>query len=150
MQKGTHKITVNLKSWMQFISINASKYLIKEFNGSIPKNVYTIMLGTFISPVYLKSNESVIDCFKDTLEVLTRMKGDVTILIKPHAISSPEIYEKVISNYSNSKIHITYLHPAVLAKISKVFISNYYSTTLSTAKCLGVPTIEYTETISKP
>ena len=73
------------------------------------------------------------------------MKGDVTILIKPHAISSPEIYEKVISNYSNSKIHITYLHPAVLAKISKVFISNYYSTTLAVAKSLKVLTIEYTE-----
>ena len=52
---------------------------------------------------------------------------------------------KILSNTLNKNIIISQLHPGILAMASKVFISNYFSYTLSTANLLSVPTIEYTE-----
>lgn len=142
-------ITVNFESWMEYIDKNYIYFIKKEFKDFFPKNVYTITLGTFISPVYLNSKDSVEKCLVDTLDVLTEFDSEAIILIKPHAISSEEIYKNIISNYIKNKIYITFLHPSVLTKISKVFICNYYSTTLAIAKKCGVPTIEYTEYSSK-
>jgi len=142
-------ITVNFKSWMEYIDKNYIYFINKEFKDFFPKNIYTIVLGTFISPVYIKSKDSVEKCFLETLDVLTKFDSEAIILVKPHAISSEKIYKNIISNYIKNKIYITFLHPSVLTKISKVFICNYYSTTLAIAKKCGVPTIEYTEYSSK-
>jgi hypothetical protein len=49
----------------------------------------------------------------------------------------------LIDNQDN--VHITYLHPSVLATKSRVFISNQFSNTLADAHSLGVTTIEYTD-----
>jgi hypothetical protein len=137
--------TIRLKSWLEFINSNSQEYLKNEFKDGLKNNIITIMLGTFISPVYLKSKTSVTDCFIETLEVLNKFENNLTVLIKPHAISDPLIYEKIIKSFHKLDIKITYLHPAILAKISNIFISNYYSTTLSVGKAFNIPTIEYTE-----
>ena len=137
--------TTNLESWLKYIENNSKKYLQNEFKKKLSKTVYCIMLGTFTPLVYLKSKNSVRECFIDTLETLSKIQYNCTILIKPHVISDPLIYEEIISKYPQLDIRITYLHPAILATISNIIISNYYSTTLSTAKSFGVPTLEYTE-----
>ena len=137
-------MTVNLEEWMKFIDRNYSRFLKQEFNKFIPNKVYTILLGTFISPVYLESRDSVEKCLIDTINSLLDNNPKCTILIKPHAISSEEIYKKIIKEYTNANIYITFLHPAVLSKISKVVICNYYSTAIAIAKKSNVTTIEYT------
>jgi hypothetical protein len=137
--------TANLKAWVKFIDNNAKKYTENEFKKKLSNTVYCIMLGTFTPLVYLKSKDSVRECLIDTFEALSKIKYNFTVLVKPHVISDPLIYEKIILNYPQLDIRITYLHPAILAKVSNIIISNYYSTTLSIIKAFGVPTLEYTE-----
>ena len=103
------------------------------------------MLGTFSPTPYLKSKKSKEILFTEILEVLTDLKINLPIFIKPHVISDKNVYLKILQKFSQKNIVITQLHPGILAMVSKVFISNYYSTTLSTASLLSVPTIEYTD-----
>ena len=67
------------------------------------------------------------------------------IVVKPHVISDEEIYKDIFSNYSELPVIVTNIHPAVLANVSKIFISNYFSYTIPVAKAQGSYTIEYTE-----
>ena len=67
--------------------------------------------------------------FHLTIQALSRIKGDIPILLKPHAYTEMETVYKAIEGLNS--FHITYLHPSVLATNARVFISNNFSNTLN-------------------
>jgi len=81
--------------------------------------------------------------FKNTIDVLSEVKGNIPVLIKPHVFTDLNIVNEQIQNKSN--FHLTYLHPSVLASAARVFICNAYSSTMADAKSLGVRTVEYSD-----
>lgn len=140
--------TSNYKAWINFLKKNYNFYIsaeLKRNNLKINQDIITIMLGTFAPLGFLNSKEAAIYCLKETLSVLTKLNLKFPIFVKPHVVSDEGVYSKIIKSFKNNKIIVTQLHPGILALKSKVFIVNNYSTTISTAKLLSVPTIEYTD-----
>ena len=107
------------------------------------------MLGYFGELKYLSNKDSVANALEDTIKVLSRCIKNEVIILKPHVITDVEIVENILKKYKNIKYIITNLHPMVLASKTKFAIANYYSTTLSDFKSLGVKTIEYTDYCDK-
>tara|TARA_B100001248_G_scaffold262618_2_gene260085 strand:+ start:1622 stop:2824 length:1203 start_codon:yes stop_codon:yes gene_type:complete len=140
--------TSNYTAWVNFLKKNYNRYINKELSKykiDINQDIITIMLGSFAPLGFLKNENTAIYCLKETLSVLNKLNLELPILIKPHIVSEEEIYNTIIKSFKNKKFIITQLHPGILALKSKVFISNSYSTTMSTANLLSVPTVEYTD-----
>ncbi len=140
--------TSNYESWTEFLKKNYKNYInteLKNNNLAINQKIITIMLGSFSPLPYLKNRNTAEVCFKEIVETIIDLKTNVPIFIKPHVISNESIYLNTLKSFSNANIVITQLHPGILAMMSKVFICNYYSTTISTGNMLSVPTIEYTD-----
>ena len=140
--------TANYKHWVYFLKNNYKSYInyeLKKNNLKPNQNIITIMLGTFSPLPYLKRKNTAEVCFKEIIETIINLKVNFQVFIKPHVISKESIYLKILKSIPNKNIVITQLHPGILAMVSKVFICNYYSTTISTANLLSVPTIEYTD-----
>ena len=132
---------------VSFLKTNYQDLINKELkkNNERPnQQIITITLGSFTHFKYLKDENSVKNCLKEVLEVIKLLKINFPVFIKPHVVSDQNIYMKILSNTLNKNIIISQLHPGILTMASKVFISNYFSYTLSTAKFAFEPTIEYT------
>ncbi len=140
--------TSNYRHWVYFLKNNYKSYIdyeLKKNNLKPNQNIITIMLGTFSPLPYLKRKNTAEICFKEIIQTIINLKVNFQVFIKPHVISKESVYLKILKSIPNNNIVITQLHPGILAMVSKVFICNYYSTTISTANLLSVPTIEYTD-----
>jgi len=129
------------KVWIDYAKRNENYYFSKYHGGlDYSKGFVVFILSYFGELKALKDNKSgMLDLFHDTIEALSSF--NVNILLKPHVFTDMDIVCNAIKDKEN--MNITYLHPTILSLNSKLFISNYYSTTLADAHSLNVPTIEY-------
>ena len=129
------------KIWIDYAKRNENYYFSKYHGGlDYSKGFVVFILSTFGELKSIKNYKSgMLDLFHNTIEVLSSF--DVQILLKPHVFTDMDIVCNAIKDKEN--MNITYLHPTILSLNSKLFISNYYSTTLADAHSLNVPTIEY-------
>jgi hypothetical protein len=67
------------------------------------------------------------------------------LVLKPHVVTDMDQLRRSLAKFPRAKAVVCNLHPAMLAARSYAVISNYYSTTQSTAAQMGVPTVEYSE-----
>ena len=140
------------KFWKDLLKLKSEKYIRDELDKNNilgEKQFISIMLGYFGELKYLSNKDSVANALEDTLNVLSKCIKNEVIILKPHVITDIEIVENILRKYKNIKYIITNLHPMVLASRTKFAIANYYSTTLSDFKSLGVKTLEYTDYCDK-
>ena len=136
------------KFWKDLLKLKSEKYIsdeLKKNNILGERQFISIMLGYFGELKYLSNKDSVANALEDTINVLSKCIKNEVLILKPHVITDIEIVEKILSKYKNIKYIISNLHPMVLASRTKFAIANYYSTTLSDFKSLGVKTLEYTD-----
>ena len=133
-------------AWPKYVDRTAGAYLDEDFlaAGIAPSSeILVYILG------YLGSVESVSDAntFKEllhrTLTVLKDEAPDIPVFIKPHPNTDTEYLRDVISKFESNKFVISHLHPAVLSTRARMFIANYYSTTMAVARSFSVPVVEY-------
>ena len=126
------------KMWVEYVHSKSSYYFDlchKDINDS--KGVIVFILGTILG------YKSQLPLFQSTIKILTKESGGIPILIKPHAYTEMEVVNSEIDGHEN--IHLTNLHPSILATRAILFISNNFSNTLADAHSFGVKTIEYSK-----
>lgn len=134
--------------WLTFIQDESDLYFEKEFLAARLDNadeIIVFILGYMGSLKFMKNPESMKMLFRETLFILSELRIDRPIFLKPHAVTDEKFIRELISDFPKLNIVITRLHPAVLATRARFFIANYYSNTFYDARVFGVPTIEYTE-----
>lgn len=144
----THGPTQNLRHWMLFVERRSASYFAEEFAAAglcDADEVLVFMLGYFGKLPFLARENSMAALLHETIAALLEAGGGRPILIKPHVITDEAFLRRELSRYAGAPVLVTNLHPAVLARRARLFIANYYSTTLYTGRLLGVPTIEYTD-----
>lgn len=80
-----------------------------------------------------------------TLDAIHKALPDTPIILKPHAITSITRLKKILKLATPSSVHISYVHPAIIAPFCVAGISNYFSTAQIDLWYHNVPTIEYTK-----
>ncbi len=134
------------KNWISFIEKKANIIFKEEFKKLKIKNeteIIPIMLGTFDGLLHQINEKIQIQLLKETLEIISSLKIRIPIFIKPHVITEMQTLKKIVDNFSNLRVFITYLHPMILATRSRIVICNDYSTTLNDFHIMGTSTIEY-------
>lgn len=137
-----------LPAWQRWLDAAAHRYfdeLAKQQPALDQPWFVTLMLGYFGPHAFMRDPAGGIGLFEETLDVLCRTVPDVPIVIKPHAITNMDELGRSLAKFRRAKLVVCQLHPAMLAARSYAVVSNYYSTTQSTACRMGVPTIEYTD-----
>jgi hypothetical protein len=133
-------------AWPDFVNESAGDYLEDDFHaaGIEPSSeILVYILG------YLGAVESVPDpdTFKKllhrTLSVLKNEAPDLPVFVKPHFNTDIEYLREVIAKFDNHKFIVSHLHPAVLSTRARLFVANYYSTTMAVARSFDVPVVEY-------
>ena len=134
------------KLWIDNVIKESDKYIdseLSKYNLSNSCLVISIMLGYFGGLVHQTSDNVQKELLTKTLQVLSNLDKEVIVMLKPHIITDMQVLYDIIKMYPNLNIHITYLHPMVLATRSKFVIVNDYSTSINDFKIMGVKTIEY-------
>lgn len=136
-------------AWQLFLDKIASQQWEEECKRiCLDKNqkVFLFILGTLDSLPSLDMGCGPIDdLVVDTLDAMYLASPHTTVLMKPHPITNIARLEGIIKRAKSNDIHITYLHPGVVAYYSFAAICNYYSTSLIDLWHSNVPTIEYTK-----
>ena len=129
------------KVWLDYC-IKHNNYYLKKFHPKIDfsKGFVVFILSTFAELKSINTKKNMLDLFYETIEALSSIS--LPVLIKPHVFTDLDIVNSAIM--ANQNMHITYLHPTILALNSNFFIANTYSTTFADASSLGTSTIEYT------
>jgi hypothetical protein len=124
------------RSWVEYIN-SKTDYYFNTYHKNIDtsKGVIVYILGAIDAYDHKK------ELFDKTIKSLLSLDCPVPILLKPHVFTELDTVEKFISG--DSRFHVTYLHPSILATKAKVFISNNFSNTLADAHSFGVTTVEY-------
>ncbi len=139
-------ITKEGKNWINFIEKQADIIFKEEFKKLKIKNeteIIPIMLGTFEKLPHQINKNIPIQLLKESLEIISVLKIKIPIFIKPHIITEMQTLKKIVDNFSNLRVFITYLHPMILATRSRIVICNQYTTTLNDFHIMGTSTIEY-------
>lgn len=134
--------------WLSVIQQEADSYFDKEFKSvgiNATDRVIVFILGYLGEMGFMKNPESMKALFHETLSMLSELKIEMPVFIKPHAVTDENYIREAIQEYQDLNIVITGLHPAVLATRAHFFIGNYYSSTFYDARVHNVPTVEYTE-----
>jgi len=133
------------ESWRHYVEQRSTTYFKKyHYNIDLSRGCIVFILTSFGEMRQMRSpGGSMKMLFKNTIDVLSEVKGNIPVLIKPHVFTDLNIVNEQIQNKSN--FHLTYLHPSVLASAARVFICNAYSSTMADAKSLGVRTVEYSD-----
>ncbi len=136
-------------SWVKYINDSSNYYFNKFHKGVNISNGIIFIVLTFYDLESKTFNEEdrftqrkLRQNFENTVDVLSNIKGDIPVFLKPHSYTDLEYVNSILSEYSG--FHITYLHPSMLIQNSRFVICNYYTTILGDAHNLGVTTIEYT------
>ncbi len=136
-------------SWVKYINDSSNYYFNKFHKGVNISNGIIFIVLTFYDLESKTFNEEdrftqrkLRQNFENTVDVLSNIKGDIPVFLKPHSYTDLEYVNSVLSGYSG--FHITYLHPSMLIQNARFVICNYFSTILVDAHNLGVTTIEYT------
>jgi hypothetical protein len=138
-----------LPSWQQWLERTAPRYL-DELSREQPvldqPFFITFVLGYFGPLDFFRDPEGgCLALFEEALDVVTKSVPDIPLVLKPHAVTDMDQLRRSLAKFPRAKTVVCNLHPAMLAARSYAVLSNYYSTTQSTAAEMGVPTIEYTE-----
>ena len=135
------------ESWYQYIKANGSIYLdseLKKINIDYKKGYFLSLTGHIGHLPYMKDDNSIEECIKITLKILSKFGNGLPIIIKPHSITDMSVFYKIIKIMNLKNIHISYLHPAVLSSYAVCAISNYFSSSQADAKFIGTTTVEFT------
>ena len=129
--------------WTSFVTHKAKAV---TNNISLKEKVVVIMLGSFGDLGMVKNENSIRNCFIDTLKCLEYNHCEhATVILKPHVITNMVTLNDIMRNYPDLDFKISYLHPALLARFANVFLCNAYTTSVYDAFIQNVPVIEYTE-----
>jgi len=124
------------KVWVEYVYSKADYYFDRYHeNIDTSKGVIVYILGSIDAYKYKK------ELFIKTIKSLSSLDCSIPILLKPHVFTELDTVMDHIS--VDSRFHVTYLHPSILATKAKVFISNNFSNTLADAHSFGVTTVEY-------
>ena len=140
-----------LHSWVCYVQKNKDHYLDQalEAAGFEPGSEFGVAILNWLGPSPLfRIPEDTPKLLGETLEVLREACPELPIMIKPHPATRPRelaILNELLKRFSQSKLVVTHLHPMVLAMRARFVIGNNYSTTFSTFKYCGVPSIEYSD-----
>ena len=130
------------KIWLDYCNQNTYYYLNKyHADVDFSKGCAVFILSTFEDMKSINTAHNMLNLFYETIKALSLM--NIPVLLKPHVFTDLGIVKKAIKD--NKNMHITYLHPTILALNSTFFVANAYSTTFADAHSLGLPTIEYTD-----
>lgn len=129
-------------AWLRYVDEVADRYLLESNASFGDRKIIAIMLGQLSTMAKLATQDALPVLLEETLEVLAPLSEEYAVVLKPHAITNLEALETILARHRGNFI-VSYLHPSVLAARAKVFICNFYSTTLTNARFAGVPTIEY-------
>lgn len=137
------------KSWITYVRQVAPRYHADLFwNSDVREDEDTIVfiLGYLGALDYMQHPGATRRLFVSTLAALVEVAGNRPIILKPHVITEMSIVEAEVAKWRErgARLFIAHLHPSVLAVRAKVFVANYYSTTLADAFHLNVPTVEFT------
>ena len=109
------------------------------------EKVIVFLLGTLDAIPFMNIGEKTLDnILRKTLETIKKSAPETTILLKPHAITQISRLEFVLKQLDSRNIHVSYLHPQIIAKHASLAVCNYYSTALIDLWYGGVETVEYT------
>ncbi len=138
------------KIWLDYVRTVADQFHAEAFaKAGVPDADETIvfMLGYLGALPYMRHEDSTRTLLAETLDVLAELAGGRTIMLKPHLITDMHVVAAEVArlNARGVRTVVANLHPSVLAVRARLFIANYYSTTLADAWHMGVPTIEYTD-----
>ena len=134
-------------AWQDFVQDRADDYIKTDFaRAGLPyEGRYLVfILGYFGKFRFFDTDQTMLDLFRETLDVLNEHASAIPVLIKPHVITDMDVVHAELAKRPNIKAVISNLHPAVLSTRAVAFIANYYSTTFADAHSFQVPTIEYT------
>lgn len=127
--------------WQTHIRKIAPQYFTKEEMKG--KNL-TLFLGSFGKFDFIETDQSVLNCFRDVLDIIEKNHSDYTLYLKPHVITDMDVVQEELDK-RNIKYKISYFHPSLLAFISDAVIANFYTTAQYDGTVFGKPTIEYAE-----
>ncbi len=136
------------RDWLDWVRSRADRYLAADLTAAghptdAPILVY--ILSYFGELGFLRSPDSMLTLFDETMDALAEVSDRAVILLKPHAITDRAVVDAAIAARPQARFAVTNLHPAVLATRAAAFVGNYYSTTFGDATAFGVPTVEYTD-----
>ena len=133
--------------WRKYLH-DESSYYFNKFHQDIDKSkgiIFVVLTYYGIENLNKEdtfSQKKLRKNFENTVNVLSAIKGDIPVFLKPHHGTDLEYVNSVLSEYDG--FHITYLHPLMLIQNARFVVCNYYSSILADAHGLGVPTVEYT------
>ena len=119
-------------------------FLKKNFYNKNKKYIF-YALRNLGSDEMMSSQNSNLNLFKKTIEVLNKTDDNIVVLLKPHFITDEKILRNELAKFDQNKFQITFLHPMSLIPFCKLFISNFYTLTMNFAKICDVPVIEFTD-----
>lgn len=133
--------------WMEHLNDRGRAHL-ERLGVQSSDRIVTYILSSMCTNGWLKNPNDFPILFDETLEILSRICPEFTIVIKPHPATQPEnieIQRNIMKKHTNLSLVYAHLNPMLLALQSEFFISNGYSSTFVMAKEAGVTTIEYTD-----
>lgn len=133
-------------AWNEFLETKGTDQWLKECERleiDPDKPVFSYLLGTFDElPTLDTGNTDSLTI--DSIKILNGVDKNTPILLKPHAITQLNRLSKILTKVNAKNVHVTYLHPSLMARFSVAVICNYYSTSIADFWHKGVPTIEFT------
>jgi len=139
--------TRDREQWIKYLFEKSDYYFSKFHEGVNLRNGIIFVVLTFYGIENLNTEDTISQKklrknFENTVKILSYIKGNIPVFLKPSHGTDIEYVTSVLSNYSG--FYITYLHPTMLLINTKFVICNYYSSIMADASNLGVATIEYT------
>jgi hypothetical protein len=140
-----------LGSWLEYLKKNEQRYFTPALrDAGLPLDVEIgVYILSWLGPNNLfKDPNELRALLQETLDLIGQACPSLPIFLKPHPTMRPhEIVEleQILGAVPGCKTVITYLHPMMLGLRARFAIANLYSTTFSTFRFCGVPTVEYSD-----
>ncbi|MEE2998078.1 MAG: hypothetical protein VX700_13125, partial [Pseudomonadota bacterium] len=94
-------------------------------DGRSVSEVYAFFATKLFSSTELRSPDSVEETTRRILTILSRLRPNATILLRPHPLAANEAYlQDILEELNNPQIVVTFAHPEILLRLARRTIVN--------------------------
>jgi len=134
--------------WLSHVASNADRNFYAEFPDLVQHKeggIISLMTSGFSENPLMRQKDSMKRLFMTTIDILVEISEGRPIIVKPHFEQDVPLIEDAIARNPDAIIRASHMHASLLALSSKVFVSNWATTTLGDALAVGVPTVEFSD-----
>lgn len=101
------------------------------------------ILGYFGQFRFLQDGDASARRVREAIAAVRDKAPEAPILLKPHSITDPGRLSELLAEFEGAPVHVTYLHPSILAAHAAMCIAPTFSTAQCDAHFFGARTVEF-------